>query len=221
MKNIRSSKVALGLIIAALVILSMLAFVWFGLFNFAADTPHSRPVFAVIEFVRDRSIRAGAAQVTVPQLTGEGALIRGAGNYQAMCAQCHLAPGKASTELSRGLYPSPPNLSRALVDPAEAFWTIKHGVKASGMPAWGKSMSDSDIWDLVSLVRQLPQLNAASYNEMVEKSSGHAHAGAPDGKMKTSAHPMEENAHAEMKDNKAPPTGSAPTGHGHEPGDTH
>lgn len=131
--------------IAALVVVPVLgiwAFIWFGALNFAGDVPHSKPVYSIIEFVRQRSVKVRTADITVPALNSKDVLIRGAGNYEAMCVQCHLAPGKSDTELSRGLYPIPPNFSRSAVQPAEAFWTIKHGIKASGMPAWGKSMSD-------------------------------------------------------------------------------
>jgi mono/diheme cytochrome c family protein len=42
-------------------------------------------------------------------------------------------------------------------DPAAAFWTIKHGIKATGMPAWGKSMGDEYIWGIVAFLDQLPK----------------------------------------------------------------
>ncbi|MHB8721984.1 MAG: c-type cytochrome [Steroidobacteraceae bacterium] len=41
---------------------------------------------------------------------------------------------------------------------APAFWIIKHGIKMSAMPAWGKSLDDAAIWDIVAFVRQLPQM---------------------------------------------------------------
>src|SRR3546814_7101354 len=72
----------------------------------------------------------------VPDLDDQGRIVQGAGNYDAMCTGCHLKPGVRETELSKGLYPAPPDLTRAEIDAAEAFWVIKHGIKASGMPAW-------------------------------------------------------------------------------------
>jgi hypothetical protein len=35
---------------------------------------------------------------------------RGAGNYDAMCINCHLAPEMPDSEIRKGLYPRPPNL---------------------------------------------------------------------------------------------------------------
>ena len=83
----------------------------------------------------------------------------------------------ADTELSRGLYPAPPNLSKETVDAASAFWIIKHGIKASGMPAWGKSMSDDYIWNMVAFLQRLPKLDDEQYKALVATSGGHDHGG--------------------------------------------
>jgi hypothetical protein len=39
----------------------------------------------------------------------------------------------------------------------ELFWTIKNGVRLSGMPAFEKVEPDEHIWDLVFFVRTLPK----------------------------------------------------------------
>ena len=146
-----------------------------GVYNFAADDEHSPIVSSMIAKARDASIKSRANAIEVPALDRTGMVTAGAGNYQAMCSQCHLSPGLKDTELSVGLYPKPPNLSRATIDPARAFWTIKHGVKASGMPAWGRSMPDEDIWNMVAFLQQMPTLDSAAYRQLVSKSAGHAH----------------------------------------------
>lgn len=89
----------------------------------------------------------------------------------------NLAPGKNESELSKGLYPSPPNLAKYRVEPAPAFWIIKHGIKASGMPAWGKSMKDEYIWNMAAFLQKLPDMNQQQYLEMVDNSGGHSHGG--------------------------------------------
>lgn len=152
-------------------------FIGSGLYNIGADDAHTRPVYALLELLRERSIAVRADAVTVPDLGEPARIRRGAGNYDAMCVGCHLAPGAAATELSVGLYPAPPNLSQTKVAAAEAFWVIKHGIKASGMPAWGKRMGDEYLWDLVAFVQQLPSLDAEHYQALVASSGGHAHGG--------------------------------------------
>jgi mono/diheme cytochrome c family protein len=151
-------------------------FLWSGLYDVGADDPHLPPVHAALETLRERSIAVRTRNVVVPDLSDATLIRQGAGNYEAMCSGCHLAPGLAPTELSRGLYPAPPAFARgALAAPARQFWVIKHGIKASAMPAWGKSMDEKSIWGLVAFVQRLPSLTAAQYHELVESSGGHSH----------------------------------------------
>jgi mono/diheme cytochrome c family protein len=168
-----------GLLI--LVVAGAGVFVWSGAINIAADEPHWPLTAWLMETARDRSIAARAPDVIVPALEDESQIRAGAGNYDAMCAGCHLQPGIERTEVSAGLYPSPPDLTRhATDDAARAFWVIKHGIKMSGMPAWGRSMSDEPIWGMVAFLRQLPDLSPERYRELVDASSGHAHGGKGD-----------------------------------------
>ena len=136
-------------------------FVWSGVYNIGADDAHTGPVYATLEALRERSIEVRASKLDVPDLDDPARVTQGAGNYAAMCVGCHLAPGMTGTELSLGLYPAPPDLTREAVDAAQAFWVIKHGIKASGMPAWGKSMDDAYLWNMVAFQQQLPGMDPA------------------------------------------------------------
>jgi hypothetical protein len=73
----------------------------------------------------------------------------------------------ARSELSRGLYPKAPELARKSgFSPAEQFWIIKHGIKLTAMPAWGKTHSDPLNWNMVAFVRQLPGTSAEEYRRL-------------------------------------------------------
>ena len=173
----RKSLFSLGLLVGLAAALAA-GFLWSGMYDIGADDHHTRPVYAALETLRDRSIATRAKALSVPDLTDAALIRQGAGNYDAMCAKCHLAPGMDPTELSAGLAPTPPNLAKhAQEDAAEAFWVIKHGIKATGMPAWGKHMRDPYIWDLVAFLRKLPSLSAEQYQAEVAASGGHAHDG--------------------------------------------
>ena len=153
-------------------------FVWSGIYNVGADDEHLRPTTAVLRTMRERSIIRHTRDIKVPDLRDAALIRQGAGNYDSMCTGCHLAPGMAGTELSKGLYPAPPNFSAGeAVNPAHAFWVTKHGIKASGMPAWGRSMEDNYIWGMVAFMQQLPELGAEEYRAMVASSGGHSHGG--------------------------------------------
>lgn len=160
-----------------------------GLFSVRADLPHSPLVANLFEWARERSILRESAALTPPaNLADPERARRGAGNYAAMCASCHLSAGQESSELRNGLYPQPPNLAQAgegmkATDlsriAARQFWIIKHGIGASGMPAWSKGgMEDEAIWDLVAFLHVLPTLSAEKYRQIVAASDGHSHAGA-------------------------------------------
>ena len=194
--------------------------VWSGIYNIGADDPHTRPIYAVLEVARARSIERRATAIDVPDLADPAQVIQGAGNYDAMCTGCHLTPGAPPTELSRGLYPAPPNLSLVAVDPAKAFWVIKHGIKASGMPAWGESMDDAYIWNMVAFLQTLPELDAAQYRELVGQSGGHSHGGGEsDGHAHADAPEAPESAGAvSSADADAP---AEPRVHEHADGSLH
>ena len=162
--------IALCVIVAFLVAIGTVALgIYWGVYNVAADVPHPQAVFRLLEFVRDRSIAVRAAEVVAPDdLTDPKRIASGAGQYAEMCSTCHLAPGMARTEISRGLYPRAPELRRgSRSTPAEDFWVVKHGVKATGMPAWGVTHGDELLWDVVAFLRKLPKLSPANYQAII------------------------------------------------------
>jgi mono/diheme cytochrome c family protein len=167
-------------IIAVAAIAGSILYFWSGAYDVAADVPHWNLTARVLEGVRRHSITKRATGMEVPDLEDTARIQRGAGNYDAMCAGCHLEPGVEQTELSAGLNPTPPNLSRrTLTDPAAAFWTIRHGIKMTGMPAWGKHMDEDSIWDMVAFLRKLSAMTPAGYRTLVASSGGHSHGEAP------------------------------------------
>ena len=143
-------------------------FVHSGAFDIAADTPHSQPVYWLMQKVREYSIAARATDPVPGDLTDEKRIASGAGQYAEMCASCHLAPGMKRTEISRGLYPRAPELRRgSALTPAEEFWVMKHGIKMTGMPAWGATHDDEILWDVVAFLRKFPELTAEQYQTLV------------------------------------------------------
>lgn len=172
-------KTIIRLVVAAgICALGIAVFIYSGVFNIAADDPHWPITFKLLNTVRDRSVAARSDAAGQPDLNIETSIRLGAGNYDAMCTGCHLRPGMEESEMSLGLYPKPPSWREiGKVVPREAFWIIKHGIKMSGMPAWGKSMSDEHIWNIAAFLRKLPELTPDAYHELVARSKGHKHDG--------------------------------------------
>lgn len=159
-------------IVASVVVLTVIgaAALYGGLFNVAADVPHGSAVYWLLETARERSIAVRAASITVPDnLDDTKRIVLGAGQYAEMCSLCHLAPGMKRTEIARGLYPRAPDLKRGSnLSPAEQFWVIKHGIKLTGMPAWGLTHDDDVLWDVVAFLQKLPELTPEQYRSLVD-----------------------------------------------------
>jgi mono/diheme cytochrome c family protein len=167
-----------AILVAAGVLL--VAFVYSGLYDVGADQAHSAPVQVLLTTLRDRSIEHRAHDVVVPALDEPARVREGAEHYSAMCVDCHLAPGITVSEIRAGLLPHPPNLSRQVIDPRIAFWAIKHGIKATGMPAWGQTHDDEEIWNIVSFVHQLPHMTPEEYRAMTTIADSTDHEAADD-----------------------------------------
>jgi mono/diheme cytochrome c family protein len=144
-------------------------FVYMGLYNIGADAPHSGLVYNVLQELRDRSVASRARNIRPPaDLNSPQRVAAGAGLYAEMCTGCHLGPGVEKSEMSQGLYPQAPELARGTdLTPSQQFWTIKHGIKLTAMPAWGKTHSDELIWDMVAFIRQLPRMSPEQYKATV------------------------------------------------------
>ena len=186
-----------------------------GAYNVAANQPHTDPVYNLLELARNRSISVRAESILVPQdLSDVSRIKRGAGNYDAMCVGCHLKPGLANTELRKGMYPQPPDLTdHEHEDPAESFWIIKHGIKMTGMSAWSAGgVDDETIWDIVALLQAMPDMTADEYTQLVASSEGHSHAGADD---HGHGGNMGGRAHSDSAHDHTPATASGTNHHGH------
>jgi mono/diheme cytochrome c family protein len=157
-----------------LLLIGVLLLIWFGAFNVAATEQHSDLTLWLISFVRDRSIavRASASQ-SIPSLIDPELITNGFRSYHSMCVACHSAPGRKSSPLRQGLNPTPPKLDSQRVQRrsnTELYWIIQHGIRMTGMPAFGPSHRPEAIWALVGFIRQLPNITPQQYQDMVQAS---------------------------------------------------
>ena len=161
-------QVTLGLAaVLAVAGISVGAFIGSGIYNIGADDHHTRIVLALITQLRERSIAARSGALEVPDLADSTRVAAGARTYAALCVGCHLAPGARHSDLRPGLYPHPPNLAeQGPPDARRVFWIVKHGIKMSAMPAWGKTLDDAAIWDLVTFLRSMPQMTPEAYQAL-------------------------------------------------------
>jgi mono/diheme cytochrome c family protein len=96
-------------------------------------------------------------------LTGDpDALAHGHEAYQALCSQCHGEQGQGDGAEAVGFSPGPGDLTRAEIagtSDGYLFWRITDGGVfepfKSNMPAWGTLLSETELWELVSYLREL------------------------------------------------------------------
>ncbi|MBD3646618.1 MAG: cytochrome c, partial [Pseudomonadales bacterium] len=173
MKTIKTLAIATVAVAAGAVI-----FAWSGLFNVAASSPHNPVVKWLLSTTMHDSVERGATLITVPDLEDEQLIRTGAGDFEAMCATCHGAPGREPDALGKGLNPPAPDLTDAgeHMTAAEIFWVTRHGVRMTGMPAWGITHDDEELWPIVAFITQeLPETTPAEYLALARNSSRHTH----------------------------------------------
>lgn len=178
-----------------------LAFLYSGLYPMGADVPHNRLTYSALETLRERSIAHSIRPIEVPPLDDADLILAGGADYNEMCTGCHLKPGVKDSEMTLGLYPQPPNLAnperaKTMGDPklaaAREFWIIKHGIKASGMAAFGKTHDDARIWAMVAFIQKLRTLTPEQYQILTSRSedeSGHGGHDAADRPSGTTSEP--------------------------------
>ena len=155
-------------IILVLVVLALagVVVIYSGVINVAASRPESGLMTWVLSRTMENSVEHHAKTVLTPPLDDATKIKNGFALFDRNCAGCHGAPGRERG--GRGFNPEPPSLVAVLGDwtPAELFWITKHGIKMSGMPAFGHNRSDEELWDIVAFMRTLPHVTPELYAKM-------------------------------------------------------
>ena len=142
-----------------------------GIYDVAATTEHSLPVYWLLHRTTIQSVRLHSRAIEAPPLGDPARIERGLVLYRDHCAQCHGAPGTPPHPFALGLNPAALNLAevaRSWTAP-EIYWTVRHGVLLTGMPAWEARMSDNDLWSIVAFIEQLPAMSPADYRARAER----------------------------------------------------
>lgn len=170
-------KFALGFITAlVLVPLGAFTFVRLGYVDPRADIPVNPIEQRVAMPALDAAIARRATVVPGPLDSSEAALLAGLKVYEANCASCHGDGSHPDAALADALYPRAPQFAREAPDmaPQENLYIIRHGVRMSGMPAWEKVLSESQLRQVTAFLAHmghLPSPISARWNAGPE----HAH----------------------------------------------
>jgi mono/diheme cytochrome c family protein len=133
-----------------------------GLVNFSAMKPAGRLEERFATFALNRSIGRHAPRVANPLGRSPEAAAAGLVLFRTHCVVCHGAPGVDPTEGGASLNPPAPGLTLARVQArsdGELRWIVSNGIRMTGMPAFGASRSEEEVWQLVAALRRLPRLS--------------------------------------------------------------
>lgn len=167
-------------VVVLLGIAGALGFIYSGVYNVAADSADNPLLHWALEQTRVRSIMSRSSAIEPPaDLAAAERVARGLTGFESMCAHCHTAPGAKPTPVAKNLNPRPPEMQDMgkHLDPAYAFWAIKHGIRMTGMPAWGSVHSDDELWDLVAAIQAAAEWTPEQYQSRLAEAErqGHGH----------------------------------------------
>jgi thiosulfate dehydrogenase len=154
-------KFFLGVIIT-LVVLVLIAFgvLLLGFFPTAANVPPSSLERRIALGAADASMERHAPRITNPLTPIDSNLEDGMKLYTMNCALCHGALDRKPSTLANSFYPPPPNLISDPPDDPEwhLFYTIRTGVRYTGMPSWDKTLSEQDMWKITMFLSHMDKL---------------------------------------------------------------
>ncbi len=141
-------------------ILGGLGFAMLGFFPTAAnvDPPHMES--HLLMSAVDASMERHAPRVTNPLPPSDQNFEDGMKLYTMNCALCHGSLDQKPSSLDHSFYPPAPNLVTDPPDDPEwhTYYTIRTGIRYTGMPAWEKTLSEEEMWKITSLLSHLDKL---------------------------------------------------------------
>lgn len=118
---------------------------------------------ALARSMRSLATPRAVRETTNPVERSHAVLEDALAHYADHCAVCHANNGSGETAIGQNLFPPAPDMRRAqtqsLTD-GELFSIIEHGIRLTGMPAWGNGTPEGEqaSWGLVHFIRHLPNV---------------------------------------------------------------
>ncbi len=141
-----------GLILGLLIIpFCVYMYFWLGLAPVATAAQAMPFEKSLARIALNTRVRRQAPKSSPMQPTQDD-YMAGARVYREQCAVCHGLPGQAETFIGKGEFPHPPQLFKGhgvTDDPVgETYWKVENGIRLTGMPAFGKTLSQDAMWQV-------------------------------------------------------------------------
>jgi mono/diheme cytochrome c family protein len=154
-------KFFIGFLTAAVLIsLALFCYVRFGFVDPRADIDPGSMEMRIAMPALDASVDRRAPDTKNPVQPTEENLQSGMKIYQSTCSGCHGDISHPHAAFGDSFYPRAPQFVEDAPDMTDSqnFYIIKHGVRLSGMPAWGKTLEDTEIWNVTTFLSNMNKL---------------------------------------------------------------
>lgn len=153
-------------VVATLVAIALLAYAGIEAGMMPANADAKPP--KIERWAAQKSLHATLAReapkIANPVALTDNNLIAGIKLYAANCAVCHGASDGNPSKIARGLYQRPPQLAKDGVedDPdGVTYWKVNHGIRFTGMPSFGGTLEDEQLWQLTLFLKHMDSLPPA------------------------------------------------------------
>lgn len=144
-------------VIFGFIIVALCAYIYFS-FGYAPVATASAPI-PFERWLAHRALNAvidKQAPKNPPIQATEENYQAGARLYREQCAVCHGLPGQDQPAIAKGEFPRPPQLfkGKGVTDDSagETYWKVANGIRLTGMPAYSKSLTDDQMWQVSLLL---------------------------------------------------------------------
>lgn len=175
----------IGIIFTAAVIVSgSFFFAKQGYVRLEADQPLSAFERKIAMSAVDASVDRHAPGLKNPIQPTDENLIEGARIYLNHCAGCHGLPSNPDGQFGRSFYPPVPQFFKDAPDMPDNqnFYITQHGIRWTGMPAWSKTLSEQQIWTVVTFLSRIEKLPPAALRVLGPLAPAPGAASAPVGR---------------------------------------
>jgi mono/diheme cytochrome c family protein len=153
-------------VIATLLVIFVASFIYvhYGFMDISADAPYNKFERIYVRGMLDRWAERFGPKTDNPVQPADANLIDSVKLYKTNCAVCHGSPQNPVAEIGGGLYPHAPQFMKhppSDMTDGMIFQITKHGVARTGMPAFSKHLSDTDIWKLAAFLKRMEKLPPA------------------------------------------------------------
>jgi thiosulfate dehydrogenase len=155
--------------VVGIILIPLIAFVCIRLGY--APVATASPPLPLEKWLAHTALKATVAREAPSQCpiqASETNLLAGAKIYREDCAMCHGTVGQGKTPFAKGMYPPPPQLfvgTGVTDDPVgHTYWKAANGIRLTGMPAFGPSLSQTQLWQVSQLLANTHHLSAAVTN---------------------------------------------------------